>query len=345
MADGASIISARNNMADDGENKIANGGPALAVDTIVVMENGTIDDRHSLTASAKDGDFAAAAAAAADLNARITVSVTSALCASALYAAATSVAVWSVADRPRSVVWVFSATTTTYLLLWTIVLTRMKGRRRMALLSVSYIALAAATAAHLSSRAGMAAMHLDTAYAAGLFGRALAEHTQLTVGADRSAAAVPKPSSLSEEERRKDRDNLSSMSFAAAVASLVCATCAVFVLCYAKDTHLLIFEVSLLVHLSLYCWTCIVTLQILRGVLVEAHHMSTIYLIGPPSLSLLDILVSYVLGKAVGMLVYSLGMIAMAGLLGYSLGVYDHDKRLVALEDGSNNSIAADEEV
>ncbi|CAL5012462.1 unnamed protein product [Urochloa decumbens] len=311
--------------------EIANG-PALAVDPIVEMENGTIDD----SCSAQAGD--SAAAAAAHVKARTaTVSVPFALFASALYAAATSLAVWSVADRPRSVVWAFSAATTAYLLLWTIALTRTMRRRRTALISVSYAALAAAAAAHLSSRVGMLLIHLDTAYAAGLFGRALAEHT-----ADRSAAAaVPRPSSsLSEEELREDRDNTTSMSFCAAVVSLVCAACAAFVLCYAKDTYWVIFGVSLLVDLSLYCWTCILTLQILRGVLVEAHHMSTIYLIGPACLCLLDILVSYLFGKAVGVLVYSLGMIAMAGLLGYSLGVYDHYKRLVALENGSNDGVA-----
>ncbi|CAL5006264.1 unnamed protein product [Urochloa decumbens] len=320
----------------DGE-KIANS-PALAVDPIVVMESGAIDR----CSDHQDADFAAAAVAVADLNLKArTVSVPFALCASALYAAATSLAVWSVADRPRSVVWAFSATTTAYLILWTTALTRTMRRRRTALISVSYAALAAAAAAHLSSRVGMLLIHLDTAYAAGMFGHALAEHTQLTVGADRSAAAaVPRPSSLSEEELREERDNTTSMSFCAAVVSLVCAACAAFVLCYAKDTYWVIFGVSFLVDLSLYCWTCILTLQILRGVLVEAHHMSTIYLIGPACLCLLDILVSYLFGNAVGMLVYSLGMIAMAGLLGYSLGVYEHYKRLVALEDGSNDGVA-----
>ena len=60
--------------------------------------------------------------------------------------------------------------------------------------------------------------------------------------------------------------------------------------------------------------------------------MTNTYLLGPPSLALLEIAVSYFLGKAVGTLVNSLGMIAMAGLFGYCLGIYAHYKHLVALE-------------
>jgi len=86
-------------------------------------------------------------------------------------------------------VWVFSTITSTFLALFAIILTRTM-RAGTVFLSVSYPALVAAAAAHLSSRAGMVIVHLDTAYAAGLFGFALAEHRHFTSAA-RSAAAVP----------------------------------------------------------------------------------------------------------------------------------------------------------
>ena len=104
------------------------------------------------------------------------------------------------------------------------------------------------------------------------------------------------------------------------------------VLCYTKDTYGLVMEVSFLVDLSIFCWICTLALQFLQGVFIGVHHMTNTYLLGPPSLALLEIAVSYFLGKAVGTLVNSLGMIAMAGLFGYCLGIYAHYKHLVASE-------------
>ncbi|RLM69894.1 hypothetical protein C2845_PM17G02680 [Panicum miliaceum] len=285
-----------------------------------VMEIGTVDSFFD--AGAKDGDFTAAAAA--DLKERST----SSLWVSVPYAVITSLALWPVADRPRSVVWVFSIITSAFLVLWTVILTRTM-RARTVFFSVSYVALIAAAIAH--SRTGMAIMHLDTAYAAGLFGYALAEHSP---HAKRSAAAVPMPSSSSpSEEELKQQDNCTYLAtFVAAVISLLCAGCAAFVLCYTRDTYWLIMEVSFLVDLSIFCWMCTLTLQILHGVFIEVDHMTTTYLIGPASLILLEISVSYFFGKAIGTLVYSLGMIVMAGLFGYSIGIYAHYKNLVALE-------------
>ena len=319
MADGNTNDSS-NNVAD-GDNIANDGRPLRAVDPIVLMENGTVvDSGGSDAGAAKDGGFAAA-----DLKERrVRVSLR---WVSVPYAAVTSLAVWPVADRPRSVVWVFSTITCAYLVLLTIVLTRTM-RAGTVLLSVSYAALVGAAAAHLSPRAGMVIVHLDTAYAAGLFGFALAEHRQFA-GAERSAAAVPMPaSSPSEEELKKD----AVAPFLSAIVSLLCAGCAAFVLCYAKDTHLLIMEVSFLVDLSIWCWMCTLALQTLHGVFIGVHHMTNTYSLGPPSLVLLEISVSYFLGQAVGTLVYSLGMIVMAALFGYCIGIYAHYKHLVALE-------------
>ena len=333
MADGSINNDSSNNVAD-GDNTAANDGPLHAVDHIVLvedgmapaaMENGTVDSGGS-DASAKDLDFAAAA----DLKQR----TTSSLWVSVPYAVVTSLALWPVADRPRSVVWVFSAITSAFLVLCAIDLTRTM-RARTVFFSVSYVALAGAAAAHLSPRTGMVVMHLDTAYAAGLFGFALAEHRQFT-GAETSAATVPIPvppsASRSEEELKRGADKAKTAPFLSAVVSLLCAGCAAFVLCYTKDTYGLVMEVSFLVDLSIFCWICTLALQFLHGVFIEVHHMTATYLFGPPSLGLLEIAVSYFFGRAVGTLVYSLGMIAMAGLFGYCLGIYAHYKHLVALE-------------
>jgi len=332
MADGSINNDSRNNVADGDNTAANNDGPLHAVHHIVLvedgmapaaMENGTVDSGGS-DASAKDLDFAAAA----DLKQR----TTSSLWVSVPYAVVTSLALWPVADRPRSVVWVFSAITSAFLVLCAIDLTRTM-RARTVFFSVSYVALAAAAAAHLSPRTGMVVMHLDTAYAAGLFGFALAEHRQFT-GAETSAAAVPMPppASPGEEELKRGADNTKTAPFLSAVVSLLCAGCAAFVLCYTKDTYGLVMEVSFLVDLSIFCWICTLALQFLHGVFIEVHHMTATYLFGPPSLGLLEIAVSYFLGKAVGTLVNSLGMIAMAGLFGYCLGIYAHYKHLVALE-------------
>ena len=190
MADGG-INDSSNNVADGDNTAANNDGPLHAVHHIVLvedgmapaaMENGTVDSGGS-DAGAKNRDFTATAADPKQRRA------TSSLWVSVAYAAITSLALWPVADRPRSVVWVFSAITSAFLVLCTIILTR-KMRARTVFFSVSYVALAAAAAAHLSPRTGMVVMHLDTAYAAGLFGFALAEHRHFTSAA-RSAAAVP----------------------------------------------------------------------------------------------------------------------------------------------------------
>ncbi|KAL6870896.1 hypothetical protein ACP4OV_014744 [Aristida adscensionis] len=232
--------------------------------------------------------------------------------------ALTSLLLWSLADQPRRVAWAFTAAAAACLAAGAVALTE-KMAARTVLVSVSYLALVASAVAHLSSSAGVFIMLLDTAYAAVLFGYALAEHRQRE-GSEQSAEAVPDPSSRTREELREKRAIVIMVFCYSTIASLLFIAAAVWVICY-EETYWLVLLLSYLIDLALFCWTSLVTMHMLHGALITAEGLAYIYWFGV-SLLLPDYLISTLFGESIGMLVHPLGMIGMAGFLGYSLGVY-----------------------
>ncbi|XP_062182797.1 uncharacterized protein LOC133886901 [Phragmites australis] len=246
--------------------------------------------------------------------------------ARAAFALFTSLALWFSADQPRRAVWTFSVIASSYLALWTISLTATIHAGTV-LVSVSYMALVAAAVTHLSSSAGIFIMLLDTAYAAGLFGYALSDYRQRK-GTERSAEAVP---TRSEDDLKWDRGVFCMVSFYATVTSLVCAAGAAWVIYYTVDEYWIVLLLSILIDLSLFLWACLVAVQKLHGALITDNQMGFIYWSGV-LLFLPDFLLSYLFGEAIGVLVHPLGMIGMAGFLGYSLGVHARYEHMVTLE-------------
>jgi hypothetical protein len=152
------------------------------------------------------------------------------------FALLTILVLWSSADRPERVVWIFSVIACTYLALWIIYLTAAIVSLTV-LVSISYIALIAGCITHLSSAAGIFIMLLDMGYAAGLFGYALSEYRQRK-GTERSAEHVP---TRNEEELNEDRSVFNMFSFYASIMSVSCAACATWlVVCFTLDTYVLV---------------------------------------------------------------------------------------------------------
>ncbi|KAL6653515.1 hypothetical protein ACP70R_009093 [Stipagrostis hirtigluma subsp. patula] len=243
-----------------------------------------------------------------------------------------SFALWFFADHPRCVVWIFSLVAISCLTACAIVLTTTM-RAHILLAAVSYIAFAALSVIHVSAAAGIFVMLIDTAYAAWLFGYALSEHRQRN-GTELSAEAVPEPSSRTREELKEDNEVMIKVIFYAMVASLVCLIVAIWVVCYTVEIYWLVVGLSLLIDLILFSWTCLVAVHLLRGAFITDSHLTVIYWL-VVVLFLPDYLISRVFGESIGMLVHPLGVIGMAGLLGYSVGVYT---RYVVIRKGKGRA-------
>ncbi|KAL6658342.1 hypothetical protein ACP70R_003928 [Stipagrostis hirtigluma subsp. patula] len=237
----------------------------------------------------------------------------------ASFALLMSFTLWFFADKPQCVVWTFSVVAILCLTTRAIALTTTM-RAHILLVAVSYVALVALAVTHVSAAAGIFVMLIDTAYAAWLFGYALSEHRQRN-GTELSAEAVPEPSSRSTEELKEESEVTNKVIFYAMVASLVCLIVAIWVVCYTVEIYWLVVELSLLIDLILFSWTCLVTVHLLRGALITDGYLTVIYWL-VVVLLLPDYLISCVFGESIGMLVHPLGVIGMAGLLGYSVGVY-----------------------
>jgi hypothetical protein len=235
----------------------------------------------------------------------------------AVFLVSTLVALWLSAGQPSRAVWTFTVIAISYLALWTIYLTAALQPLTV-LVSLSYVMLLAISVTHLSSAAGVFLMLLDTAYAAGLFGYALAEYRQRK-GSERSAEALQ--TRVKQEELKNDKAVITMVSLYATVASLLSAAGAAWVIFYATDMYWVVVLLSLLIDLSLFCWAGLVGMHLLHGVLFADDQMAFIFW-GTVLLVLPDFLLSYLFGEAIGVLVHLIGLMGVAGILGYSLSVY-----------------------
>lgn len=122
---------------------------------------------------------------------------------------------------------------------------------------------------------------------------------------------------LKEEEELKDaRAAITMVSFYAAIASLLCAAGAVAVVFYTVDMYWVVIVGSLLIDLSLWCWTGLVAIHLLDGVLLQEDHMFFMIYWGTVFLWLPELLLSHLLGQAIGVLVHLLGVMGLAWVLG-----------------------------
>jgi hypothetical protein len=117
-------------------------------------------------------------------------------------------------------------------------------------------------------------MLLDTAYAAGLFGYALAEYRQRK-GSERSAEALQ--TRVKQEELKNDKAVITMVSLYATVASLLSAAGAAWVIFYATDMYWVVVLLSLLIDLSLFCWAGLVGMHLLHGVLFADDQLAFIF--------------------------------------------------------------------
>lgn len=127
---------------------------------------------------------------------------------SVLFAVFAVLVLWRSAERPVAAMWGISALLVSYLLIWIIAFSGTTGELTAMVARISYLALLAdATGTLIGPVTGVVIIYLDTAYAAGLFGHAFAEHPQRT-GAERAAAAAAvlyTPYDRSEEEENLAR--------------------------------------------------------------------------------------------------------------------------------------------
>jgi hypothetical protein len=237
--------------------------------------------------------------------------------ARAAFLASTLVALWGSAGQPWRTVWTFTVIAISYLALWTIYLTAVIHPFTV-LVSLSYVMLLAISVTHLSSSAGVFLILLDTAYAAGLFGYALAEYRQRK-GSEPAAEALH--TRVKQEELKNDEDVITMVSLYATVASIVSAAGAALVIFYTTDMYWVVYLLSLLIDLSLFCWTGLVGMHLLHVVLFDEDQMAFLYW-GTVLLLLPDFLLTYLFGQAIGVLVHLIGLMGVAGILGYSVSVY-----------------------
>ncbi|CAO2143416.1 unnamed protein product [Urochloa humidicola] len=257
--------------------------------------------------------------------------------ARAAFAALTLLALWRTAGDLRRVVWTFSAIAISYITLWTIWLTAAIPARTV-LVSVSYIALVAISVTHLSSAAGIFVILLDTAYAAGLCGYALAEYRQrkgFELAADTLHARTK-----GESEDDRAAIVIAMAFFYSRAASALCAAAAAWVVYYyAADTYWVVIMLSLLIDFSLFYWMVLVAAHLLRCALLPDHYIALIHWC-PVLLFVPDLALSCVFGNAIGVLVHPFGVMGMAGLLGYNLGLYDRYKQMLEGDNGKNKKLA-----
>jgi hypothetical protein len=239
---------------------------------------------------------------------------------SVLYAALAPLSLRLYADRPTAAVWAFAAIVCTYLSPWAVFLT-VTMRASTVFGCISCIGLSAALIARLSPFNGMFVALHGMAYAAGLFGYALAERRQ-----HENAGAVvyiPSPPPFQSEEDL-DRERLATIGGAicSAVMSLACTAAGIWV-AWRQGVFegLVVQELCILISLSLEMWIVTVTLHMPHGVFMVGTHMLAVFL-GAGLLMLPELAVEFLFGQAVGALVYPLFVMYLGGLLGYNLALY-----------------------
>ncbi|KAL6641473.1 hypothetical protein ACP70R_019654 [Stipagrostis hirtigluma subsp. patula] len=202
-----------------------------------------------------------------------------------------------------------------------------------AFLLVTYLPLLASVVGRgVSPFPGIVIHYFSTVFATGVFSYALAEHRQSS-GRDRLAAFIRRPPVCPS----KENDVLFS------VVSLVCAACAVQVLwvsfSYApEDAVYAIVEFSLTVSVCLSLWMCFVHGCLLHGSLLSGNCMNLLLLDGVSGCMVSSAIFGEFFGDAGVVFVCWITAMVAAGILGYSLAIYHHYKKLQSDSNGTSSS-------
>lgn len=239
---------------------------------------------------------------------------------------------WHAADQPLALVCTFSLLACSYLFFWIHCLSETMSVL-IVFFRMSYIALLSSFIGHLIGPVnGMAVVYLETFYAAGMLGYAVAEYRQL-VGSERSASAVVGHSSESKEKQRRREEWVCYIAFLESCPSLMFLARMVWlVLVPDADRRILfvVMELSLeTCGLSFY-WGAFVALIWLDGALISVDTVFCRVTVHFGAWCVLSALLTFVVGDAAGMLVLWLITMVMVGFFGYSLAVYAHYKQILA---------------
>ncbi|RLN41457.1 hypothetical protein C2845_PM01G21760 [Panicum miliaceum] len=225
---------------------------------------------------------------------------------------------WRRTDQPVSVVSTISLLMSSYLFFCIVSLSETVGVFTI-FVYVSHLPLLAFAIRLLSTFAGMTVLYLNTICAAGLCGVAIAERRRHN-GSENSVKAV-------------QINDKSDPAFPAMVASLMSLVCAARVLwmCFSfrpEDAVAAIFELSFMAIGCLFSWMLFVDGCLLHGALFSGHTLGMLGVAGLMFFYTMLFALAMLFGETVAAIVPWVTAMATAGLLGYTLTVYQQHKQL-----------------
>ncbi|KAL6658358.1 hypothetical protein ACP70R_003944 [Stipagrostis hirtigluma subsp. patula] len=260
---------------------------------------------------------------------------------SLLYSLLTPWLLCRVAGHQTAFVWTASLLACSYFSIGTMCLSETMGFFTV-LFRISCVILMAIAGGHLIGPiTGAAIASLTTFYAAGTFGYAIGEYLQSVGGEKSTDGAARTPPFRDEEHQRRREETICYFCFLQGTLSLFIVARMVWVLLVpasviflitSVDDHVLfvVEELSLETLLLAWWWCSFLALILLEKSAVSVHTMICRIPACLVAFYTLDIVLSITVCKVAGLLVIWPVPMALVGLFGYCLAVYDRYKQIRA---------------